>query len=193
MRISPPLLRRGPIVAAAAVLPALAAGPAAAGPGISVSTTGDTVSVTTTACARLNGSWGTASLLTSVQGSFAEGRQVALTGTAAGQSATWNGIAPGTYTVVVVCSNNSTAGTQAVIVSSAPSPSPSASVSASPSPSRTAASPSPSVSPRGVLGGVGGAVKDYGTVTLAAGGALVGAGVIAAAWFLRRRSKPYRF
>jgi hypothetical protein len=185
MRISPPLLRRGPIVAAAAVLPALAAGPAAAGPGISVSTTGNTVSVTTTACTRLNGSWGTASLLTSVQGSFAEGRQVALSGTATGQSATWNGISPGTYTVVVVCSDNSTAGTQTVIVSSAPSP------SASPSPSRTAASPS--ASPRGVLGGVGGAVKDYGTVTLVAGGALVGTGVIAAAWFLRRRSKPYRF
>jgi hypothetical protein len=43
------------------------------------------------------------------------------------------------------------------------------------------------------MGGVGGAVRDYGTVTLVAGGALVGAGVIGAAWFLRRRSKPYRF
>ncbi|MEV7793453.1 hypothetical protein [Streptomyces sp. NPDC087512] len=185
MRISSPLLRSGPIAAAAAALPvALAAGPAAAGPGISVSTTGTTVSVTTTACARLNGSWGTASLLTGSQGSFAEGRQVALSGTAAGQSAAWSGISPGTYTVVVMCSDNSTAGTQTVIVSSAPSP--------SPSPGRSA-SPSPSASPRGVLGGVGGAVQDYGTATLATGGALVGAGVIAAAWFLRRRSKPYRF
>ncbi|MEU3663457.1 hypothetical protein AB0E77_27505 [Streptomyces sp. NPDC032940] len=187
MRISSPLLRSGLTVAAAAALPvALAAGPAAAGPGISVSTTGSTVSVTTTACAQLNGSWGTASLLTSSQGSFAEGRQVALSGTSAGQSAAWSGISPGTYTVVVVCSNNSTAGSQTVIVSAASSP--------SPSPSRTASpSPSPSASPRGVLGGVGGAIQDYGTVTLVVGSALMGGGVIAAAWFLRRCSKPYRF
>ncbi len=144
-----------------------------------MSTTGSTVSVTTTACAQLNGSWGTASLLSSGQSSFAQGRQVALSGTSSGQSAAWSNVSPGTYTVVVVCSNNSTAGTQTVIVSPAPSP------------SRT---PSPTASPsRGVMGGFGGAVQDYGTVTLVAGGALVGTGVIAAAWFLRRRSKPYRF
>ncbi|MER7055155.1 hypothetical protein [Streptomyces sp. NPDC000351] len=183
MRISSPLLRSGLTVAAAAALPvALAAGPASAGPGISVSTTGTTVSVTTTACAQLSGSWGTASLLTGAQGDFAEGRQVALSGTSSGQSATWSGISPGTYTVIVMCSNNSTAGSQTVIVSPAPSPSPSRSPS-----------PSPSASPRGVLGGLGGAVEDYGTATLVAGGALVGTGVIAAAWFLRRRRKPYRF
>ncbi len=185
MRIPSPLLRSGLTVAAAVALPvALTTGPAAAGPGISVSTTGSTVSVTTTACAQLNGSWGTASLLTGAQRDFAQGRQVALSGSASGQSATWAGIAPGTYTVIVLCSNNSTAGTQTVIVSTAPSP--------SPSPSRTV-TPSPSASPRGVLGGLGGAVKDYGTVTLVAGGALVGSGVIAAAWFLRRRSRPFRF
>ncbi|MFJ8145724.1 hypothetical protein ACIQ8D_30060 [Streptomyces sp. NPDC096094] len=183
MRISSPLLRSGLTVAAAAALPvALAAGPASAGPGISVSTTGTTVSVTTTACAQLNGSWGTASLLTGNQRDFAQGRQVALSGTSSGQSASWAGISPGTYTVIVMCSNNSTAGTQTVIVSAAPSPSPSRS-----------ASPSPSASPRGVMGGLGGAVQDYGTATLVAGGALVGSGVIAAAWFLRRRQKPYRF
>ncbi|MFB7086966.1 hypothetical protein [Streptomyces sp. NPDC056296] len=183
MRISSPLLRSGLTVAATAALPvALAAGPASAGPGISVSTTGTTVSVTTTACAQLNGSWGTASLLTGNQRDFAQGRQVALSGTSSGQSASWSGISPGTYTVIVMCSNNSTAGTQTVIVSAAPSPSPSRS-----------ASPSPSASPRGVMGGLGGAVQDYGTATLVAGGALVGAGVIAAAWFMRRRQKPYRF
>ncbi|MGW3970983.1 hypothetical protein ACWEFD_16995 [Streptomyces ardesiacus] len=187
MRISSPLLRSGATVAAVSALPVLlGAQPAVAGPGISVSTTGTTVSVTTTACAQLNGSWGTASLLTSSQRDFTEGRQVALSGSASGQSAAWSGITPGTYTVIVMCSNNSTAGTQTVIVSSAPSPSP------SPSPSRSA-TPSPSASPGGVMGGLGGAVRDYGTATLAAGGALVGAGVIAAAWFLRRRSKPYRF
>ncbi|MFI8949646.1 hypothetical protein ACIGO6_24350 [Streptomyces sp. NPDC053750] len=183
MRISSPLLRSGPIVAIAAALPvALAAGPAAGGPGISVSTTGSTVSVTTTACAQLNGSWGTASLVTGGQGNFAQGRQVALSGSASGQSAAWSGITPGTYTVIVMCSNNSTAGTQTVIVSAAPSPSPS-----------RPASPAPSASPGGVLGGLGGTVQDYGTVTLVAGGVLVGSGVIAAAWFLRRRSKPSRF
>ncbi|MBQ0826832.1 hypothetical protein [Streptomyces tagetis] len=187
MRISSSLLRSGP-AAAAVALPLALASPAAAGPGITVSTTASTVSVTTTACAQLNGSWGTASLLGEGQTDFAQGRQVALSGTASGQSAAWSGITPGTYTVVVLCSNNSTAGTQTVIVSPPPSPSPSVSVSASALPA-----PSASASPRGVLGGMGGAVKDYGTATLAAGGALVGAGVIAAAWFLRRRAKPYRF
>ncbi|WP_395575219.1 hypothetical protein [Streptomyces sp. BK79] len=184
MRISSPFLRSGLTVAAAALPVALAAGPASAGPGISVSTTGSTVSVTTTACAQLNGSWGTASLLTGSQGDFAQGRQVALSGTSSGQSATWAGISPGTYTVIVMCSNNTTAGTQTVIVSAAPTP----------SPSRTATpTPSASASPRGVLGGLGGTVQDYGTATLVTGGALAGTGVIAAAWFLRRRSKPYRF
>ncbi|MFC7815825.1 hypothetical protein ACFUTR_14425 [Streptomyces sp. NPDC057367] len=183
MRISSPLLRSGLTVAAAALPVALTAGPAAAGPGISVSTTGTTVSVTTTACAQLNGSWGTASLITGSQGDFAQGRQVALTGNSTGQGASWSGISPGTYTVVVMCSNNSTAGAQTVIVS--PAPSPTRSASPSPSPSASAS--------RGVLGGLGGAVQDYGTATLVAGGALVGTGVIAAAWFLRRRSKPYRF
>ncbi|MGP2440338.1 hypothetical protein [Streptomyces sp. JW3] len=183
MRISQPLLRSGPIVAAAALPLALTAHPAAAGPGISVSTTGSTVSVTTGACAQLNGSWGTASLLGSGQSSFAQGRQVALSGTSASQTAAWSGVSPGTYTVIVMCSNNSTAGTQTVIVSRSASPS-----ATSRPPVSASASPS-----RGVMGGVGGAVRDYGTATLVAGGALVGSGVIATAWFLRRRSKPYRF
>jgi surface antigen len=170
-------------VAAAALPIALAAGPVSAASGISVSTSGSTVSVTTSACGRINGSWGTASLLDSRQTSFAHGRQVALSGTAAAQSAAWSSVTPGTYTVIVLCSNNDTAGTQTVIVAPAPSPSPTRSAV-------PAATASPS---RGVLGGVGGAVRDYGTVTLVAGGALAGSGVIAAVWFLRRRAKPYRF
>ncbi|CAM5732914.1 hypothetical protein [Streptomyces fumanus] len=181
MRIFQPLLRSGPVVAAAALPLALTAGQAAAGTGISVSTSGSTVSVTTSACSQLNGSWGTASLLGSGQADFAQGRQVALSGTTAGQSAAWSNISPGTYTVIVVCSNNSTAGTQTVIVSRAVTPSATARPRATASPSR------------GVMGGVGGAVRDYGTATLMAGGALVGSGVIGAAWFLRRRRKPYRF
>lgn len=83
MSISKPLLRLGPTVAAAAALAVMPAGPAAAD-GISVSTTGNTVSVSTTACTQINGHWGTASLLSSGQANFSQGRQVALSGTSAG-------------------------------------------------------------------------------------------------------------
>ena len=178
MRNSSSVLRSGLTVAVAALPLALAAVPAVAGPGISVNTTGSTVSVTTSSCTQINGSWGTASLLTSSQGSFAQGRQVTLSGTSTSQSAAWSSVSPGTYTVIVVCSDGTTAGTQSVVVSTSPSPSRSASPSASPS--------------RGVMGGVGGSTTDYGTVTLVAGGTLVGAGLLGPAWYLRRRNKPYR-
>ncbi|GAA2568539.1 hypothetical protein GCM10010304_02370 [Streptomyces roseoviolaceus] len=165
MRNSSPVLRTGLTVAAAALPLALAAVPAAAGPGISVSTTGSTVSVTTSACTQISGSWGTASLLTSSQGSFAQGRQVTLSGTSTSQSAAWSSVSAGTYTVIVICSDGTTAGTQSVVVSPTPSPT---------------RSPSPSASPsRGVMGGTGGSATDYGTVTLVAGGTLVGAGLLA--------------
>ncbi|MFF7952869.1 hypothetical protein [Streptomyces griseorubiginosus] len=184
MRTIQPLLRSGLTVAAVAALPlALTAGPAAAGPGISVSTSGSTVSVTTTACSRTapTGGWGTASLLTSSQANFSQGRQVALSGTTSLQSAAWSNVSPGTYTVIVMCAyNNSTAGTQSIIVSGSATPTTSSTASASASPSR------------GVLGGLGGATKDYGTLTLAVGGGLVAVGAAATAWFLRRRSRPYR-
>lgn len=176
MRNSSLFLRSGLTVAAAS-LPFVAASSAAAVSGISVSTTGSTVSVTTSACSNVNGSWGTASLLNSRQANFAQGRQVSLSGTNALQSAAWSGVSPGTYTVIVVCSDGKTAGTQSVIVSG---PSPTRTIS-------TTASPS-----RGVMGGMGGGTKDYGTLTLVGGGLLVGAGVAATAWFLRRKSKPYR-
>ena len=178
MRNSSSVLRSGLTVAVAALPLALAAVPAVAGPGISVNTTGSTVSVTTSSCTQITGSWGTASLLTSSQGSFAQGRQVTLSGTSTSQSAAWSSVSPGTYTVIVVCSDGTTAGTQSVVVSTSPSPSRSASPSASPS--------------RGVMGGVGGSTTDYGTVTLVAGGTLVGAGLLGTAWYLRRRNKPYR-
>jgi hypothetical protein len=171
-------------LAAAAALPVSLAGPSAAASGISVSTTGAAVSVVTSACTQNNGNWGNASLLGKGQTNFAQGRQVALSGTTISQSAAWSGVSPGTYTVVVVCSNGVTAGTQSVIVST-----PSAPTAAS-----TAKAPAPPPAPsRGVAGGVGGAARDYGPLTLGIGAALVGAGVIATAWFLRRRSKPYRF
>jgi len=180
MRNSSPLLRSGLTVAAAAALPlALTAPTASAQSGISVSTSGSTVSVTTSACSQTNatGSWGTASLLTSSQANFAQGRQVALSGTTSQQSAAWSGVSPGTYTVIVRCAfNNQTAGTQSVVVSAASTPT----ISATASPTR------------GVMGGLGGAAKDYGTLTLAAGGGLLALGAGATVWFLRRRAKPYR-
>ncbi|MFJ1807727.1 MULTISPECIES: hypothetical protein [unclassified Streptomyces] len=178
MRTSPFLVRSGLTVAAAALPLALTAEPAVAASGISVSTTGSTVSVVTSACTQINGSWGTAALLNSGQASFAQGRQVALSGTSAGQSAAWSGVSPGTYTVIVMCSNASTAGTQSVIVSTPATPTVTATPTSTPS--------------RGVMGGLGGAARDYGPVAMGVGGALVGTGVIAVAWFLRRRSKPYR-
>ncbi|MFD7712880.1 hypothetical protein ACFV6E_18295 [Streptomyces sp. NPDC059785] len=175
MRTSQIFLRSGLTAVAAAALPlTLAAGPAAAGgSGISVSTSGSTVRATTSACPGTSGSYGNASLLSSGQSSFAQGRQVSLTGTSGAQSASWSGVASGTYTVIVVCQNGTTAGTQSIVVSA-----PTISATASPS--------------RGVMGGIGGASKDYGTLTLLGGGALVSAGTVAAAWYLRRRARPHR-
>ncbi|WP_166020422.1 hypothetical protein [Streptomyces chilikensis] len=190
MRTPRVIVRSGLTVAAAAALPLAFAGSAAAAPGISVSTSGTTVAVTTSACSEINGSWGTASLLNNRQNTFAEGRQVALSGSATSQSAAWSSVTPGTYTVIVRCSDNSTAGTQSVIVSGATptaTTSPTTTSTATPTMSATA---SPS---RGVMGGLGGAVKDHTTLTLVAGGGLVAAGVGGAAWYLRRRAKPHRF
>jgi len=178
MRTTQMLLRSGLTVAAAAALPLTLAAPSAvaSGSGISVSTTGSNVSVTTSACPSSGGSFGNASLLSSGQVNFAQGRQMGLKGTSDSQSASWSGVSPGTYTVVVVCWDGTTAGTQAVIVSAA-----------SPPTISTTASPS-----RGVMGGFGGAVKDYRTATLVGGAALVATGSVAAAYFLRRRAKPHR-
>ncbi|MFF6987422.1 hypothetical protein [Streptomyces sp. NPDC010273] len=181
MRTFQLLLRSGLTVTAAALPLALTATTAGAASGISVSTTGTTVSVTTSACSqnRTTGIWGTGSLLTSSQGSFAEGRKATLAGTTVSQSTAWTNVTPGTYTVIVMCQNASTpAGTQTVIVTRSTTPTARATATASPS--------------RGVMGGLGGSAKDYGPLTLGVGGGLVGAGVIATAWFLRRRAKPYR-
>ncbi|MFD8812488.1 hypothetical protein ACFV23_13660 [Streptomyces sp. NPDC059627] len=185
MRTTRLLLRSGLTLAAAAAFPTWLAGPSAALSGISVSTIGTTVSVVTSACTQSNGSWGNASLLNSGQTAFAQGRQVALAGTTVSQSAAWSGVSPGTYTVVVVCSNGGTAGTQSVIVSGA-------NANTAPTTSSTTRSAAPAAPSRGVLGGLGGAARDYGPLTLGIGAALVGSGVIATGWYLRKRSKPYR-
>ncbi|CAK7283087.1 MULTISPECIES: hypothetical protein [Streptomyces] len=188
MRKSISPLRSVLALSATAALPVALAAPAAAVSGISVSTTGSSVSVVTSACTRINGSWGTAALLTSSQASFAQGRQVALSGTTVSQSAAWSGVSPGTYTVVVVCSSGSTAGSQAVIVSAGSAPT--LSTTSRPLPTRPVpVQPAPA---RGVNGGLGGTVRDYGPLTLGIGAALVGAGAVTAAWCLRRRSKPTR-
>ncbi|MEU3956533.1 hypothetical protein ACIG54_15050 [Streptomyces achromogenes] len=189
------LLRSGLTLAAAAALPAALAGPTAAVSGISVSTIGSTVSVVTSACTQVNGSWGTAALLTSRQANFSQGRQVALAGTSVSQSAAWTGVSPGTYTVVVLCSSGTTAGSQSVIVSGAAVPARPTAVPTRPAPVPTRPTISATTGPapsRGVMGGLGGAARDYGTLTLGAGAALVGAGVVATGWILRRRSRPYR-
>ncbi|WP_030603002.1 hypothetical protein [Streptomyces achromogenes] len=189
------LLRSGLTLAAAAALPAALAGPTAAVSGISVSTIGSTVSVVTSACTQVNGSWGTAALLTSRQANFSQGRQVALSGTSVSQSAAWTGVSPGTYTVVVLCSSGTTAGSQSVIVSGAAVPARPTAVPTRPTPVPTRPTISATTGPapsRGVMGGLGGAARDYGTLTLGAGAALVGAGVVATGWILRRRSRPYR-
>ncbi|MFC8664058.1 hypothetical protein [Streptomyces sp. NPDC057199] len=187
MRITQMLVRSGLTVAAAAALPLTltATEAVAVNTVINVTTSGTTVQVTTTDCAtRSNGSMGNASLLSSGQANFAQGRQVTLSGTSTSQAAAWSNVTTGTYTVIVVCADGTTAGTQSVTVSPVSSPTISATATATPT-----ASASPS---RGVMGGMGGGTKDYGTATYAAGGVLVAAGVGATVWVLRRRAKPHR-
>ncbi|WP_316743692.1 hypothetical protein [Streptomyces sp. MK7] len=174
------LLRGGPwpVAAAAALTFQIAAGTAVAGPGISASTSGSTVTVSTSSCTPVNGAWGTASLLSAGETGFAEGRRAALAGTTAGQSAVWRDVRPGTYTVIVVCADDMTAGTQSVVVSA-------------PSKPATSSAPAASTPSRGLLDRPSSRVEADGTMVLAMGGALVGAAMIATGWVLRRRSKPY--
>ncbi|MFF6785135.1 hypothetical protein [Streptomyces sp. NPDC012510] len=186
MRMSQLLLRSGLTVAGAALPIALTPSSAAAVPsGISVSTTGSSVTVNTSDCPEsANGAFGTASLLSNGQSSFSQGRQATLTGTSSNQSAAWSNVLPGTYTVIVVCRDGTTAGTQSIIVTVA-----TPTISTTSSPPRPSAPSSPS---RGVMGGVGGATEEYGTLTLVGGGAMVAVGTAAAVWYLRRRAKPHR-
>ena len=173
MRTTQMLVRSGLTAAAAALPLALTAGPATAvNTQINVTASGSTVQVNTTVCT----TGGNASLLSSGQASFSQGRRVPLAGGSGSQSASWSGVSAGTYTVIVVCANGTTAGTQSVTVAATATPT----VSATASPSR------------GVMGGVGGSSKDFGTVTYVAGGALVTTGVVATVWVLRRRSTPHR-
>ncbi|MEI5100856.1 hypothetical protein RB200_22905 [Streptomyces sp. PmtG] len=162
MRTNPISLRSGLTVAAIALPLALAAPAALAAPGISVTVNGNVVQVTTSACP--NG--GKAALLSNGAANFAQGRQVTL----AGGSASWQNVTSGSHTVVVICQDGSSAGSQSVTVAGAPT---------------TSSTTAPA---RGVRGGLGGAVEDYGTLTLAAGGALVATATVGGAWYLRRRA-----
>ncbi|MFF2130944.1 hypothetical protein ACFVW1_37435 [Streptomyces olivochromogenes] len=193
MRTSQISLRSGLTVAAVAALPLTLTAPSAAafGSGISVSTSGSSVSVTTNSCPSNGSSFGGASLLANGQVNFSQGRQMPLTGTSATQSAVWSNVSAGTYTVIVVCQDGTTAGTQSVIVSTSAVPK----VTKTPRISSTSLPslpPLPASPARGVLGGLGGSAKDYRTATLVGGGALVASGVVATAWYLRRRAKPHR-
>ncbi|MFH8793480.1 hypothetical protein [Streptomyces sp. NPDC017941] len=169
-QISLPSPRSGLFVAALALPLALSAPAAVAGPGITVTVNGSTVQVSTTACT----GGGKAALMSNGTASFASGRQAQLSG----GTASWPNVASGTHTVAVICTDGSAAGSQSVTVG-------------------TRATSTPTVSsttaPRGVRGGVGGAVEDYGTITLAAGGTMVAAAAAGGVWFMRRRTARGRF
>ncbi|QIB47400.1 hypothetical protein [Streptomyces aureoverticillatus] len=164
MRTTQISLRSGLAVAAVALPLALAVPSAVAATGITVTASGSTVTVTTTACP----GGGKGSLMSNGNASFASGRQVQLTGT----TASWQNVSPGTHTVAVICTDGSAAGSQTVTVGAATTPT----VSSTTTPAR------------GVRGGIGGAVEDYGTTTLVAGGALVAVAMAGGAWFVRRRT-----
>ena len=186
---TPQIVVRACLPAAAAALPlVLACGPAASATGVSVSATGSTVRVATSACA----DGGNASLLSSGQAIFAQGRQATLSTTGSVQTATWSNVPSGSHTVIVMCSDGTTAGTGTVrvtggTVTTSPTTTASATATASPPapPTRTA---SPSASPSmPVQGGVGGGTTDYGPLTAAVGGSLVAAAVGTGTWLLYRR------
>ncbi|MFM9370226.1 hypothetical protein [Streptomyces sp. Da 82-17] len=168
-RISP---RSGLFVAAAAAPLALLASPATAAPtGINVSATGTTVQVTTTSCP----SGGKASLMGNGSASFAGGEQVDLAGGGTTQSASWQGVSPGTYTVAVICTGGASAGAQRVTVSS---------------PTSTTSPTTRPTSPTGQFrGGLGGSAPEDAGMQIAGGATLALAAGLGGAWLLRRRRR----
>ncbi|MFJ9038845.1 hypothetical protein ACIRF8_19905 [Streptomyces sp. NPDC102406] len=148
-------------VAAATALPLLLGAPVASAAGVDVAADGSAVTATTDSCPH----GGTAALLRSGQADFAGGSRAAL----GSGGATWRDVAPGTYQVVVACSDGTTLGPVPVTVRAVPAGS---------------ATPRPSGA---VRGGLGGTVREAGTPALVAGGALIAAAV-GAVWYLRRRA-----
>ncbi|MCX3061697.1 hypothetical protein [Streptomyces beihaiensis] len=169
MRTTSILTRCGLTVAAAVLPPAVVAPAALAATSVelNVTSSGSLVRATTTACPNA----GNASLLSAGQANFAQGRQTPLNS----GTAIWQNVSPGTYQVVVACSDGSTVGPTSVTVTRG-----------------TPTTSSTSTPIAGVRGGLGGAVHDVGPLTLAGGGALVAAGVTAGVWFLRRRAAGQR-
>ncbi|WP_369218400.1 hypothetical protein [Streptomyces flavofungini] len=166
MRTTQICVRAGLAVAAVALPSALGANAAAAAGDLTVTATGSTVRATTAACP----GGGTASLMGKANASFAGGQQRELMN----GSASWRNVAAGTYTVLVACKDGTEAGPGSVTVTGArPTTAPTTSSTTAPA--------------RGVRGGVGGGSEDRGTLTLAAGGALVAATAGAGLWYLRRR------
>ncbi|MET9494804.1 hypothetical protein [Streptomyces sp. NPDC006552] len=161
MRTPSLLARRALTVAAAAALPLAGAAPSLAA-GVDVTADGSTVTATTTACPH----GGDATLLDSGQADFTQGRRATLVS----GRAVWQGLGPGTYQTVVICSDGSTLGPVPVTVTARPATAP------------------VSHPAGGVRGGLGGTVRDTGTLTLAVGGALVAVASVGAAWYLRRRA-----
>ncbi|MFF1712713.1 hypothetical protein [Streptomyces sp. NPDC058268] len=169
MRTTQIFVRTGLTIAAAAALPLALTAPSAfaAAGGITVTATGSTVTVTTAACP----DGGNAALLSNGEASFAQGKQMELTG----GSASWQNVSTGVHTVAVICEDGTTAGSQSVTVGASPT---------------TSSTRAPA---RGVRGGLGGGSEDYGTTTLVAGGALVAlAAGGGGAWYVRRRGVRHR-
>ncbi|MEU3741771.1 hypothetical protein AB0E78_32505 [Streptomyces sp. NPDC032198] len=169
MRTTQIFVRTGLTIAAAAALPLALTAPSAfaAAGGITVTATGSTVTVTTAACP----DGGNAALLSNGEASFAQGKQMELTG----GSASWQNVSTGVHTVAVICEDGTTAGSQSVTVGASPT---------------TSSTRAPA---RGVRGGLGGGSEDYGTTALVAGGALVAlAAGGGGAWYLRRRGVRHR-
>jgi hypothetical protein len=179
---------RSGLTATALAVPLVLAGQPAYAAGVSVSAAGSTVRVSTAACS----SGGNASLLSSGQAIFAQGRQATLSSSGRGQSATWSQVPAGAHTVIVMCSDGTTAGTGTITVNNGMTTAPTA--TAAPPTTRP---PVPTITPTpltptssaslGVQGGVGGATTDYGPLTVAIGGTLVTAAVGGGAWYLHRR------
>ncbi|MER5178404.1 hypothetical protein ABT009_08550 [Streptomyces sp. NPDC002896] len=173
---------RSGLIAAAAALPLTLAAPSAvAESGINVTSTGSTVSVNTAACP----GGGNASLLSSGLTNFTQGRQAALAVGATNQTAAWSSVSPGAYTVVVNCNDGRNVGSQPVTVTLTPG------LSTTPGLSNTPGL-SPSSPILGVQGGIGGGIKDYGTLTMVGGGVMVAVALGGGAWYLRRRNTHHR-
>ncbi|MFI6345731.1 hypothetical protein [Streptomyces sp. NPDC050560] len=179
------------VAAVAAALPlALAPAAHAQGPDVSVAATGDTVRATTEACR----DGGEAALLADGQAVFSQGRQATLAREGGLRRALWRNVSPGSYTVIVMCADGTTAGTGTATVTGATArpASPTPTRTSAPLPSRTV-SPAPTEVPSAtalaVRGGLGGGSRDHGPVTAAIGATLVVAATGGGTWLVRRRTQ----